>query len=346
MMEINMNKAWTLALVMTIEAMSLQGRAGYNDNNTERNLHESGAYVSNTYGSGSNSNGDDMQNRALEVRFGKELSGAGLPGDSRVRIDFFHYNEGHPTNNHRDGFGGQIVFRKDISERMKAEVGVGPYFTMNTTTVDGVELDDQRLGALATAAVLYYFTNSGWHVRAQYNRAQVPGAPSSDAFLFGIGKDFPIGGYHDHANSTNDESMSIGVMGGNTITNHGGTKSSRNAGVELKKYYSNGLALSVSSIYEGDDGSRVDRGGIATQVWFVQPVTNKWTASAGAGPYFAINKRGSDNLSTNALISIRAERTVGKASKGIKVFVDFSRVVSSDNNDRDMVRIGIQKRFK
>ncbi|MBS1970738.1 MAG: hypothetical protein JSU04_10540 [Bdellovibrionales bacterium] len=341
-----MNKAWTLALLAAIQTVSLPGRAGYEESVAERNLRLSGAYVSNTYGNGRNSNGDDMQNRALEVRFGQELRGTGLPSDSSVRIDFVHYNEGHPQNNHRDGFAGQIVFRKDISDRMKAEVGVGPYFSMNTTTVDGVELDDQRLGALATAAVLYYLGNNGWHVRAQYNRVQMPGAPSSDAVLVGVGKDFSASHFRDSADYAGDGSVWLDVMGGNTITNHGGTESAKNAAVELKKYYSNGMALSVSGIHEGDDGVRTDRNGVATQVWFVQPISEKWSMSAGVGPYFAINKRGSNNLQTNALISVRAERTVGDSKKGVKVFVDFSRVVSSDNNDRDMMRVGVQKRFK
>jgi len=340
-----MKKAWTYALAMAVGSMSLQGHAQMNDENLDINLKETGAYVSNTYGNGYNSEGGDMQNRALEVRFGKELKGRG-PGDSKVRIDFIHYNEGHPQNNHRDGIATQVVFRKDISDRVKAEFGIGPYFTMNTTTVDGVELDDKRLGVLATAAVLYYFTSNGWHIRAQYNHVNVPGASRSDAVLVGLGKDFGVSNYRDSRDFDPNSSIWLNVAAGNTITNHGGTNPSANAQIELKKYYGGGFAWSVAAIHEGDDDVRRDRDGVAVQAWYVQPVTEKTSVSAGVGPYFAVNKRGSNNVELNALVSVRVERTIGSKKLGLKVYVDASRVVSASGDDTDKFQFGFGKNLK
>ena len=72
---------------------------------------EHGAYLSLGFGDGRIHGGDRgggsrwMGGRAFEVRAGRDEPTRLGPG----RIDFVHYNEGHPDNNHRDGFALQWV---------------------------------------------------------------------------------------------------------------------------------------------------------------------------------------------------------------------------------------------
>jgi hypothetical protein len=102
-------------------------------------------------------------------------------------------------------------------------------------------------------------------------------------------------------------------------------------------------AASIAAVIEGDDESRVDRHGIAAQAWFVQPLNDKWTVSAGFGPYVAENKRTSENWRVLGLITFQADRLIFKDTK---VYASFSRVATfRDKDDRDLVRIGLMKQF-
>ncbi len=302
-----------------------------------------GSYTSATYGNGSaygtgTTNDKSMKWQTFEVRFGRELDENG-----QVRMDVFHYNEGHPDNNHRDGFGTQIVYRQTISNGLSAEIGAGPYFSMNTTKINGTEYDDPNFGALVSLALLANMDriSPGLHMRFALNHVIMPGAPSSNAFLIGIGKDFDPAPYQSGADSS-QKPLWFSVMGGTSKTNHGGTSGAKGASVEIKQY-DGPWATSLTGIVEGDDGVRVDRQGVAVQGWFIQPLNNKWTVSAGAGPYLANNQRDSGKMELDGLVTIQVERSIGKKWK---VFASFSRVASfSKNNDRDLARVGISRQF-
>lgn len=189
-----------------------------------------GAYASATFGSGRDDGTDStngnhsMQGRALELRFGKEFNPGQIFPDSvmedgKVRVDVLYDNEGHPDNNHRDGFGMQVVLQKPVSPNIKAEVGVGPYVSMNTTVLNGIAYDDTRLGMMVTMAVLANMDrlSPGLSMRFAINHVVVPGAPSTNAYLVGLGKEF---GHEDSArnsDATGDGNpVWIGVMGGDT----------------------------------------------------------------------------------------------------------------------------------
>lgn len=291
-----------------------------------------------------------MEGRTFEFRFGKEitvpafLSDKFIFKDEKFRLDFFHFNEGHPDNNHRDGFGAQMVYRKPVSRKLNLEFGLGPYYSMNTTTIKGVEYNKAKLGALLSIATLVDVNrfSPGLHLRFALNHVSMPDAHSSLALLVGVGKDF--GNAPARIQSEADGSPTwLGVAAGISQTNHGGSEGVPNLSVEAKKYYGSHWAASISGIMEGDDEVRVHREGVAVQGWFVQPLNENWAASAGIGPYLAVNKRGSDQHRLHGLISFQVERFIDKKWKG---FVNFSRVAAfQSKNDRDLFRIGVMRQF-
>lgn len=300
-------------------------------------------YVSGVFGSGHASQGGSMDGRAFELRLGHDLNGNYITPDGRIRFDVIHDNEGHPANNHRDGFAGQVVFQMPLSNRLRAEVGVGPYLSMNTTTLNGQEIDDHQLGVLATAALLYYLDHEGWNIRVQVNKVYIPGRPNSVAYMAGIGKEF--GGSVD-ADSTSSGDYWVGAGAGITKTNRGGTSSAIGSSVQFKDTVSRNFAWSVSAIEEGDDKVMQDGTGIAAEAWLVEPLNDNWTASAGAGPYVS-NNRYDHKTSVNGIISARVERNIGPKKDGVRMYFDFSRIVSSNSKkDRDMGQIGIEKKLK
>lgn len=314
------------------------------------------AYASATFGNGVAYGGGDltgdksMQWRPFEVRFGKEINIPAFISDKlslkneKFRFDFIHYNEGHPHNNHRDGFGAQMVYRNQLSRKLNLEFGLGPYFSMNTTKINGVEINDAKLGALVSAAALVDLErfSPGLHMRYALNHVTMPDAHSSIALLVGVGKYFdqvPVRAQPESSGSP----IWLGLAAGVSQTNHGVSEGAIGYSVELKKYYGSHWGASITGIMEGDDDVRVHRDGLAVQGWFVQPLSENWAASAGIGPYIAINQRGSDDFQLHGLITLQVERFITNTWKGL---VSFSRVATfTEENDRDLLRIGVMRQF-
>jgi hypothetical protein len=312
---------------------------------------EAGAYLSAAFGNGrihgQNEAGTrSMRGRTLEVRAGRELSEASGPG----RIDFVHYNEGHPDNNHRDGFAVQWLTLRPLVARLDAVFGIGPYLSMNTTTgADGRQVDDSNLGLLLSAAlrIPLDFMPEGSHLRLGLNQVLMHGVHNSTALIIGLGRQF--GPTHAEA-STEPVSGSpwFGASYGVSITNLSGTEAAYAGTLEVRSYLDpDGRlrhgAASVKYVDEGDDGTRVDRRGIAAQAWYVQQVTPRFAMSVGLGPYMTRNSREQDHLRGNLLITLQAERAL---SLHTRVFINFSRVKTfRETEDRDLVQVGILKRF-
>ncbi|GAB3459481.1 hypothetical protein GCM10027321_17290 [Massilia terrae] len=312
-----------------------------------------GAYFSAGFGNGSIDGPGavgyrNMRWRAFESRIGRDLNprlvGEGsLEGAATARIDFVYYNEGHPDNNHRDGFALQLSYARRFGEALTAELSAGPYTSMNTTTLGGVQIDQARRGMLYSAALR---CDLGWwmpgaHLRLGYNHAAPRGVFHSDALMVGIGRHFtdvPPFPETDLARSK----LWLGGSYGRAYTSQSGTRDS-NGGILETKQYGGKWALSFSAIFEGDDKTRVDRRGMAAQFWFVQPLTKAWSAQAGIGPYIAENRRDNNRTGTHGLISLQFERALSDRSK---VFFAFHRVKSfQESNDRDLFHLGLLTAF-
>ena len=308
-----------------------------------------GAYLALEFGNGRMHGDNDVGTRwmgwrAFEARAGREEANPFGPG----RIDFVHYNEGHPENNHRDGFALQWVAVRPLFSRLEGEFGLGPYLSMNTTIVDGQQIDDSNWGVLLSAAlrVPLDMLPEGTHLRIGLNHTLMRDAHRSTAFLLGIGRQFgPARPRPDTEPAAGP--WWLGGSIGRSITNLSDTEGA-NAGTLEARHYLDGRfahwAVSAKLIWEGDDGRRVDRDGIAGQVWYVQQVTPRFAMSAGIGPYIARNDRDEDGKTRgNLLISFQAERALSRATR---VFVNFNRVKTfRQTNDRDLFQLGLLKRF-
>jgi hypothetical protein len=325
-----------------------------------------GAYLSTEFGNGRAYGGNAsgyrwMRGRAAEVRAGRRE--ATLLGDGR--IDFAYYNEGHPDNNHRDGFALQWVAVHPLGPCFIGELGLGPYLSMNTTTLAGHQRDDAHWGLLLSAAVQmpldalpFPALPAGTHLRLGFNQALMREVHRSRALMLGIGRQFGAAS-PDPGTEPATGPWWLGVSYGNSNTNMAGTDSAHAAVLETRKYLGPHLehwAVSGKFVFEGDDGARVDRRGIAGQLWYVQQVTPRFSIGAGAGPYATRNRRESgrenggengreENAPTraNLLVSFQAERAL---SRQTRVFINFNRVKTlRQTDDRDVFQFGLLKRF-
>lgn len=292
---------------------------------------------------GTNTSGHPgMRWRAGEIRLGHTIDLFGpATQDHALRLDAVYYNEGHPDNNHRDGYALQMMYRTKLYPEFDLELGAGPYLSANRTNINGVEYDDSRVGVLVSMALLMRLDawSPGLHMRIGYNHAAVPGGPSSDAVMVGIGKD--LGVPASMRSAAPRHAVWLGGAAGIAQTNHAEPQKKFTYALEAKTY--SGLwAASMSAIDEGKD-VRVDRHGIAVQGWYVQPVSNNWTLSAGAGPYLAWNTQEANNPRVDALLSVQLDRKLGD---NWRVYTNFGRVITFQNkNDADLITFGLMRRF-
>jgi hypothetical protein len=310
------------------------------------------AYLSGQLGngliSGGNAHGDRGMNwLAFEARGGHALDpalvGDRSGGNSGARVDIVYYNEGHPENNHRDGFAVQFTYVRRLADWLTAEIGAGPYTSMNTTTINGVEIDQARTGILTTVALRYPLAalGPGTQLRLGYNHVWMHDVQHSDALMLGVDHDFA--GAAEHVQSTATAgSTTIGGAIGRSITNRSGGDAAFNLMAQAR-YRVGQWAATASAIDEGDDHVHVDRRGVALQGWFVQPLTRDWTFAAGLGPYVAHNNRGDEGTDTLGLFTLQIERQVTPASTA---FFAFNRVKTfHERNDRDLFQLGVMTRF-
>ncbi len=197
-------------------------------------------------------------------------------------IGFAYNNEGHLSDNHRDGLTAQGWFIQSLGDRFEFQLGTGPYATMNNTTVDGVRENKFKVGLLTSAALKWHPTKTTWYLRAQYNNAWVPGSFNSNALLLGVGKDFK----HEEDESNDGKlKTDFSFWSGTSRTTQIGPQSTAIAyELEAKfrvKAFEN-LAYSVGLLSEGDTGLS-NRRGVPVQLWYDQPITKRLLVESRPG---------------------------------------------------------------
>jgi hypothetical protein len=336
-------KAWGCAVLLAC-AGSVHAGDDANDQGTYLSAQLGGGRIAGGDFAGKPGANPWMRSRAGELRIGRSLAGS-----TDSRLDVVYYNEGHPDNNHRDGYALQWTHAWRAGARMGGEFGIGPYFSMNTTVIDGRQLDDARWGVLLSAALRVRLSDApdGTFLRVGVNHAQMPGVHRSDALMVGLARQFgPV------AQDRGDDAHPFwfGVSAGTAVTSMPGTNTGRTAIVDAGRDIDEGAAhwaWSARYLFEGDDGRRVDRRGAAAQLWYVQEVTPGFSMRAGIGPYLSRNKREAPPLPgptrRNVLISLQAERAL---SARTHIYFDFGRVKTFlRRDDRDLFLAGLRKRF-
>jgi len=289
------------------------------------------AYDGNVYGIGGTGRASDGSSTGYQGgQYGYEYE---TGANSRVGV--MYYNEGTPENNHRDGFAVLGWYNHKVTQDLSVQAGVGPYYSMNTTTVNGEQLNDKKLGMMAAIAVLYRVYGTNFDLRAQYTHAQIPGSVNTDTLFVGVGYNFK-----DAREDIIRKNIEASVWGGNSHTTRGGADMVRGFQVEVRRMQSSHVAYSVSLIYEGDT-KVTDRKGVAGQIWYVTKSENNWTFSVGAGPYLAHDDV-EDKTKLLAIASLGLSKNI---SKNVKIGIRFNRVISGNNKDQDMFLIGVEKKF-
>ena len=268
---------------------------------------------------------------------------------------FSWLNEGHIPNHHRDGQTLQLWGRLPLLDnRLELSAGAGPYRFFDTVTglADGSYVNAHGWGAVLSLRAAYYFDNR-WIAQMQLNRVKTNGGPDSTAILFGVGyqldapdrpgpRDGPVPRISD---VTGNE---LTVMLGASILNSDRSESSPAESLEYRHGLGRHLDVTASLLHEGGQ-IQSRRDGVAAQLWVTNAFfDDRFTVSAGFGPYVAITQR--DNLPVDrtgdgrvsGLISVSASYRFGTRWLAR---VTWNRMATRYDRDADMVQAGIGVRF-
>jgi len=264
-------------------------------------------------------------------------------------IGFVYTNDGHLTNNHRDGFAVQGWYTKPLSDRLEFQVGTGPYASMNNTTENGIRENVFRVGLFTSVALKWHPFDTGWYLRSQLTNTLVPGSFNSNAILFGAGYDFVSTSELDRSTKLKAD---ISVWGGTSRTTQLGSQKSGGA-VQLEAQYIleqpeawwQPAAYSVAFLSEGDTGL-VHRQGVPIQAWWRTP-PDTFTFSFGIGPYVAYDTYRDKRLNAMGILSIRAAYKVLETSAStVEAAFMYTRVASFYNKDQDIFMLGVRLNAK
>ena len=264
-----------------------------------------------------------------------------------VSLGAVHYNEGHADqgghHNHRDGYAVVGCLDRPLAQGLKVEGCAGPYFSMNTTPIDGRERDDKRLGVLGAVALVVRLNRSGLGLRLQGNVVKMPAAFDTKTLMVGVSQE--LGGDDRDAGGSPfpGRDVRFNLFAGSVIANRTGKIGHLGQQAEIEAAIDRALHYSVSVIREGDSGI-TNRTGVAAQAWYVAPPAGKWKFSAGAGPYVARESYPDDRgWKLLAVVSFKAEREMGR---DWSCALRFNRIVSNYDKDADMFLVGCERQLR
>jgi hypothetical protein len=268
-------------------------------------------------------------------------------------LGLLYLNEGHPDHHHRDGVGAQIWARAGTPETgLSFAAGIGPYYYFDTTPTDTADyVNNHGWGTLASLAATWD-TQRRWFVQLRANRVFVPSGIDTSSVLLGVG--YHLDGTQEPdaqsaaASSTRSSSRSatgheLTLSAGQTIVNSLHSEDAVAASLEYRHGLGRNLDWTLAWLHE-DDARLVRRQGIATQLWLVRPLNQRFALGVGAGPYLAVDRdQGNSSAESGrkrlaGLLSLSARY---RMSQEYLLRFSWSRVLTDYQRDTDLLLIGV-----
>jgi len=266
---------------------------------------------------------------------------------------FGYLNEGHLLGHHRDGALLQLWARTGAwSDRLELAFGAGPYAycdTQNASDQSGF-MDRHGVGALFTASVSYALADN-WVALLELNQVVASGNVGTRTTLLGVGYRIDrvlekLGQSRDGTAGGPDPLNELGVFGGFTVVNALSSERSGAFGVEFRRRTARHVELSASLLDEGDgaDGRHL---GASGEAWAVQDfAAQRLVLGLGAGPYVTLEGyHTADGRSAASVVGLLSMTAAWRPLAPLSVRVSWHRAFTSDDQDRDIVNLGVGWRF-
>lgn len=274
---------------------------------------------------------------------------------------FTWLNEGHVTNNHRDGYSGQLWLRwPSSSRRFTLSAGVGPYRYYDTTALAGVGVTDEHgWGVLGSAAARWYFRNP-WVFEVRYNYAHTNNSITTHTALIGFGYQFehsstagPVWNTQRYGFYPSDQRLELTVMAGSTVVNNFNSPHGVATGAELR-YRLTPYIDAIGTYLDEGDARVVKRKGGAGQLGLKREFLNHHAdVGVAGGFYFA---RDSDyrgpptdvlgvlNTHTEVLGLLTMTATY-RFELGLRLRAYWYRTLTTNGRDTDVAMLGLGYAF-
>lgn len=253
-------------------------------------------------------------------------------------------NEGHLPHNHRDGQAAQLWWHSGKEPKgWVFEAAIGPYRYYDTHALhpDPAFHDAHGWGALASAAVDWYFANH-WFSFLRANQVAASDKYGSTSLAFGLGYRFAsppdLAAADKSAGSTTRWEIDglLGERVGNT--RHSETGMSESIGV--RRVLSEHIAASASFI--AGQGTLLNwRAGFSAQLWLQQRLTSRLSAGAGAGAFMVSEDDSLANTDPPSHLAAIFSVTIAYAiTPRWSTRVVWDRIGTGDDRDCDILQLG------
>jgi hypothetical protein len=271
------------------------------------------------------------------------------PVNDHLGFSLSYWNEGHPTDHHRDGVAGQVWVRSGTNQPgWSFGAGAGQYYYFDTTELHSngrtKYTNDHGWAAVYSLQATYHYPDSRWYNQVQLNHiAPSSGKDATTALVAGVGYQFGgVRGDKLHLDGPNtDEALTL--MAGQGITNSLDSERASIAALEYRRAVGRYIDWTVTAINEGNT-AQSKRNGVATQLWLIRSVSPRVEIGTGAGFYFNVRVPDAEGQRSHkaGLVSIGvryhlSKRIVGEAT--------WNRVVSDYHRDADLFLTGLGYSF-
>jgi hypothetical protein len=272
---------------------------------------------------------------------------------THVDASFGYLNEGHLPQDHRDG--GMLQFWATTGEwrdRFSLAVGAGPYVYFDTQYHYNYQgyLNQHGLAAIISGRLTYSLSPQ-WFVLLNANEVMAAN-PATRSILLGIGYRLepsaatPNWQQGDQAAGAAELRNEVGFFVGQTILNDLSSHKSTDFGFEYRYRCASHLELSTSLIEEGPGA--VDRHASVTgEVWAVQDfLDDRFVVGLGLGPDAALNTYHTvDGRSGASVVGLASMTASWRVTRPLVLRVSWHRGFTTDDQDRDIITVGLGLRF-
>jgi len=265
---------------------------------------------------------------------------------------FTYLNEGHLPGHHRDGVSVQAwAVTPRWHNRVDFALGIGPYFYSDTQAEDSTTgfRDYHSVGEILTGSLTYRWEN-GWFARLNLSEIHTPGDASTHTLVLGAG--YALDRLAESLSASIDHGVTpfsgseLGWFMGQTIDNSLSSPRSGNLGIEFRQGVASDFELSAAWLNEADASGQRD--GVIGEAWVVDPLANgAVTLGVGAGAYISITQREALNGRTAAPVEGVVSMTASwRFAKPLVARITWTRDVTADDLDRDIITIGLSWRWE
>jgi hypothetical protein len=263
-----------------------------------------------------------------------------------------YVNDGHASNDHRDGAAVQLRARATaLDPRLTLVAGIGPIYLFNTTrAAHGSDTVDHGWGMVYSLAATWELGRS-WYVQARVQHIDARSGFDTTGVLFGAGRRFGPSADGSGAGSlvpTDSEPRhEIGIMAGRTVAN---TFHSETAGAQAIEYRGRLIApfeWTVTALNESDTGP-VRRNGVAAQFWAAHSLTGRFRVAAGAGPYAITGLHhgpAQTDTADDRFAGIASATAAYDVANAWRLRFVWNRVFAQHSRDTDVFLLGVGYRY-